>query len=103
MVLDNYRTHKHPEVQAWLRAHPRIHLHFTPTSASWMNQVETWFSIVHRKAIRRGVFRSVPHLKDAIERFIDNWNARRHPFVWVKTADEILARANQKAISAAVH
>jgi len=67
-----------------------------------MNQVETWFSIVHRKAIRRGVFRSVPHLKDAIQRFIDSWNARRHPFVWVKTADEILANANQKAISAAV-
>jgi transposase len=103
MVLDNYRTHKHPVVQAWLHTHPRIHLHFTPTSASWMNQVETWFSIVHRKAIRRGVFRSVPHLKDAIQRFIDSWNARRHPFVWVKTADEILAHANQKAISAAVH
>jgi transposase len=103
MVLDNYRTHKHPVVQAWLHTHPRIHLHFTPTSASWMNQVETWFSIVHRKAIRRGVFRSVPHLKDAIQRFIDSWNARRHPFVWVKTADEILAHANQKAISAALH
>ena len=103
MVLDNYRTHTHPEVRVWLDAHPRIQRHFTPTSASWMNQVETWFSIVHRKAIRRGVFRSVPHLKDAIQRFIDSWNARRHPFVWVKTADEILARANQKAISAAVH
>jgi hypothetical protein len=90
-------------VQAWLHTHPRIYLHFTPISASWMNQVETWFSIVHRKAIRRGVFRSVPHLKDAIQRFIDNWNARRHPFVRVKTADEILTHANQKAISAAVH
>ena len=103
MVLDNYRTHKHPEVRTWLAAHPRFHLHFTPTSASWMNQVETWFSIVHRKAIRRGVFRSVPHLKDAIQRFIDSWNAHRHPFVWVKTAEQILTRANQKAISAAVH
>ena len=103
LVLDNYRTHKHPEVQLWLREYPRIHLHFTPTSASWLNQVETYFSIVHRKAIRRGVFRSVPHLKDAIQRFIDSWNPHRHPFAWVKTADEILAHANQKAISAAVH
>jgi transposase len=103
MVLDNYRTHKHPEVQEWLQKHPRVHLHFTPTSASWMNQVETWFSIIHRKAIRRGVFRSVPHLKDAIQRFIDAWNAKKHPFVWVKTADQILARANHQAISAVLH
>jgi DDE superfamily endonuclease len=84
-------------VQIWLRTHPRIHLHFTPTSTSWLNQVETWFSIVHRKAIRRGVLRSVPHLKDAIQRFIDSWNTHRHPFAWVKTADEILVHANQKA------
>lgn len=103
LVLDNYRTHKHPEVQLWLSKHPRIRLHFTPTSASWMNQVETWFSIVHRTAIRRGVFRSVPHLKDAVQRFIDTWNAHKHPFHWVKNADEILTRANQKAISAVLH
>jgi len=103
LVLDNYGTHKHPEVQAWLQRHPRVHLHFTPTSASWMNQVETWFSIIHRKAIRRGVFRSVPHLKDAIQRFIDAWNAKKHPFVWVKTADQILARANHQPISAVLH
>jgi transposase len=102
-VLDNYRTHKHPEVQQWLRRHRRIHLHFTPASASWLNQVETWFSIVHRKAIRRGVFRSVGHLKDAIQRFLDAWNSQCHPFAWVKTADDILSRANAKAISSAVH
>ena len=103
LVLDNYRTHKHPEVQLWLQHHPRIHLHFTPTSASWLNQVETWFSIVHRKAIRRGVFRSVPHLKDAIQRFLDAWNSRCRPFAWIKSADEILAKINVKAISAEVH
>lgn len=103
LVLDNYRTHKHPEVVAWLERHPRFHLHFTPTSASWLNQVETWFSIVHRKAIHRGVFRSVAHLKDAIQRFLDAWNDAKHPFSWVKTADEILERAKPKAISGAAH
>jgi transposase len=103
LVLDNYRTHKHPEVQAWLAHHPRFHLHFTPTSSSWLNQVETWFSIVHRKAIRRGVFRSVAHLKDAIQRFLDAWNEHKHPFVWVKTADQVLRRYNQKLISGPVH
>lgn len=103
LVLDNYRTHKHPEVQAWLAHHPRFKLHFTPTSASWLNQVETWFSIVHRKAIRRGVFRSVAHLKDAIQRFLDAWNRNCHPFAWVKTADQILGPSNPKAISGSVH
>lgn len=103
LVLDNYRTHKHPDVQRWLRRHRRIHLHFTPTSASWLNQVETWFSIVHRKALRRGVFRSVAQLKDAIQRFLDAWNSQCRPFAWVKTADEILGRINVKAISAGVH
>jgi transposase len=103
LVLDNYRTHKHPVVRAWLDLHPRFTLHFTPTSASWMNQVETWFSIVHRKTVRRGVFRSIAHLQDAIHRFPDAWNAKKHPFAWVKTADEILARAKPKAISGAVH
>ena len=103
LVLDNYRTHKHPDVQLWLARHPRFHLHFTPTSASWLNQVETWFSIVHRKAIRRGVFRSVAHLKDAIQRFLDAWNENKRPFAWVKTADDVLHRAKPKAISAAQH
>jgi hypothetical protein len=64
---------------------------------------ETWFSIVHRKAIRRGVFRSVGHLKDAIQRFLDAWNTNCHPFAWVKTADQILGRTNAKATSVAVH
>jgi transposase len=103
LVLDNYRTHKHPEVVAWLARHRRFHLHFTPTSASWMNQVETWFSILHRKTIRRGVFRSVGSLKDAVHRFLDAWNDNKHPFVWVKTPDQILAKAKPKAISASMH
>ena len=73
-----------------------------PCPACWLNQVETWFSIVHRKAIRRGVFRSVAHLKDAIQRFLDAWNERKHHFVWVKTADQVLRRYNQKPISGPV-
>ncbi len=103
LVLDNYRTHKHPVVRDWLEHHPRFHLHFTPTSASWMNQVETWFSIVHRKAVRRGVFRSVAHLKDAINRFLDAWNLNKHPFTWVQSAEEILRHAKPKAISGPAH
>src|SRR5487761_7235 len=103
MVLDNYRTHKHPVVREWLEANPRFHLHFTPTSASWMNQVETWFSILQRKTIRRGVFRSVGSLQSAVHRFIDAWNDHKKPFAWVRTSDEILAKAIPKAISAGLH
>ena len=103
MVLDNYRTHKHPVVREWLEANPRFHLHFTPTSASWMNQVETWFSILQRKTIRRGVFRSVGSLQSAVHRFIDAWNDPKKPFAWVRTSDEILAKAIPKAISAGLH
>src|SRR5665213_1117329 len=74
LVVDNYRTHKHPVVRAWLADNPRIHLHFTPIGGSWMNQVETWFSILQRRAIARGVFRSVPALVAAIGRFLTGWN-----------------------------
>ena len=103
LIVDNSHTHKNIETQRWLERHPRFHLHFTPTSASWLNQVEGWFSLLSRRAIRRGVFRSVAQLVDAIQRFIQAWNANRHPFVWVKTADEILTKANPKAISGSVH
>jgi transposase len=103
LVLDNYHTHKHPVVREWLEHHPRFHLHFTPTSASWMNQVETWFSILQRRAIRRGVFRSVAVLRAAIQRFLDGWNDEAHPFSWVKTADEILVKAKRQPISASAH
>ncbi|MGH7667059.1 MAG: transposase, partial [Candidatus Dormibacteria bacterium] len=101
--LDNYGTHKHPAVREWLRHHPRFHLHFTPTSASWMNQVETWFSLLERKAIRRGVFHSVAALRNAIQRFLDAWNDHKHPFSWVKTPEQILSKAKQKPISGTGH
>ena len=86
-------THKTPDVLAWLARHPRITFHFTPTTASWMNQVETWFGILTRQAIRRGSFRSVKELIARIEVFTASWNAGASPFAWVKTADEILAKA----------
>jgi transposase len=93
IVCDNYATHKHPNVQAWLAKHPRITLHFTPTSGSWLNLVEIFFGIITRQAIRRGTFTSVKELIAAIETFIDGWNERCRPFVWTKTADEILTKA----------
>jgi transposase len=90
IVVDNYGTHKHPDVRAWLAKNPRITLHFTPTSGSWLNMVEIFFSIITRQAIRRGSFTSVKDLITAIENFIDGWNDRCHPFTWTKTADELL-------------
>jgi transposase-like protein len=103
VVLDNYHTHKHPEITAWLEKNPRVQLHFTPTSGSWLNLVEVFFGIITRQAIRRGSFDSVPQLVAAISRFIDGWNDRRHPFVWTKTAEEILPHATRKRISDAGH
>ncbi len=91
VVVDNYATHKHPDVEAWLAKHRRITLHFTPTSASWLNLVEVFFSIISRQAIRRGSFASVKELMEAIRRFIDGWNDRCHPFTWTKTSDELLS------------
>jgi transposase/transposase-like protein len=96
VVCDNYRTHKHPKVRDWLAANPRITLHFTPTSGSWMNMVEIFFGIITRQAIRRGSFDSVRDLVAAIGRFIDGWNDRCEPFTWTKDADQILAKAIRK-------
>jgi transposase len=90
LVVDNYATHNHPAVRAWLARNPRITLHFTPTSGSWLNLVEVFFSIITRQAIRRGSFGSVKDLIAAIGAFIDGWNERCHPFVWTKAADELL-------------
>jgi transposase len=90
IVCDNYATHKHPNVRAWLDRNPRITLHFTPTSGSWLNMVEIFFGIITRQAIRRGSFTSVKDLIAAIRTFIDGWNDRCEPFTWTKTADEIL-------------
>jgi transposase len=93
IVCDNYGTHKHPKVRAWLAPHARIQLHFTPTGGSWLNMVEVFFSIITRQAIRRGSFTSVKDLIAAIEAFIDGWNDRCQPFVWTKTADQLLPHA----------
>ena len=87
VVCDNYATHKHPAVKAWLARNPRITLHFTPTSGSWLNMVEIFFGIITRQAIRRGTFTSVKDLIEAITAFIDGWNERCQPFVWTKNAD----------------
>ena len=93
IVLDNYHTHKHDDINRWLAKHPRITLHFTPTSGSWLNLVEVFFSIITRQAIRRGSFDSVKQLVAAIRAFIDGYNERCRPFAWTKTADKILPRA----------
>ena len=103
VVVDNYHTHKHPEINAWLAKNPRITLHFTPTSGSWLNLVEVFFGIITRQAIRRGSFDSVKELVAAISAFIDGWNDRCHPFTWTKTADEILPHATRKRDSDARH
>jgi len=103
VVADNYATHKHPAVHAWLAKHPRVRMHFTPTSGSWLNLVEVFFGIITRQAIRRGTFTSVKDLIAAIETFIDAWNDRCQPFVWTKTADEILTKANRKVTSNTRH
>ena len=103
VVADNYSAHKHADVKKWLAKNPRIHLHFTPTHSSWMNLVEVFFAIITRQAIRRGSYRSVRDLTDAIRRFIHAWNQRCEPFVWTKTADEILARANRQTTSVTDH
>jgi transposase len=99
VVLDNYHTHKHDDINRWLAKHPRITLHFTPTSGSWLNLVEVFFGIITRQAIRRGSFDSVKQLVGAIRTFIDGWNDRCHPFIWTKTADEILPHATRKPTS----
>jgi transposase len=93
VVADNYATHKHPKIKAWLARNPRVTMHFTPTSGSWLNMVEIFFGIITRQAIRRGTFTSVKDLVAAIETFIDGWNERCEPFVWTKTADEIVSKA----------
>ena len=103
LVMDNYAAHKHPNVQAWLAANPRVVCHFTPTHASWMNLVEVWFSLIERQAIHRGSFGSVKDLNAKIRTYINGWNERCHPFVWTKTADHILKKANRKQTSNAGH
>ncbi len=95
VACDNYATHKHAGVRAWLEKNPRITLHFTPTGCSWINLVECFFSIITRQAIRRGSCTSVRQLTDTIGAFIDGWNDHPHPFTWTKDADEILGKINR--------
>src|ERR1700716_1886577 len=94
-IADNYATHKHPKVKQWLADHPRWVFHFTPTSASWLNAVEGFFSIITRRQIRRGVFKSVADLENAIRRYIREHNQSSKPFVWTKPADTILAKLSR--------
>ncbi len=102
LIVDNYATHKHPKVKAWLAKNPRFHIHFTPTSASWLNMVERFFRDITVRSLRSGVFHSVPELIGAIETYIASYNSNPTPFVWTAQAADILAkvsRARQKLIS----
>jgi len=92
LVADNYATHKHPTVKAWLAKHPRFHMHFTPTSASWLNQVERFLGLITQDRIRRGVFKSVSELEAAIQDYLDHHNADPKPFVWTAAAADILQK-----------
>ena len=99
LVLDNYGTHKHPNVKTWLAKHPRFHLHFTPTSSSWLNLVERWFRELTDKAIRRGVFPSVDHLIGAIDEYVDKHNADPKPFTWTASAESIIEKVERGRVA----
>jgi transposase len=103
VVLDNYHTHKHADINQWLEKNPRITLHFTPTSGSWLNLVEVFFGIITRQAIRRGSFDSVRQLTAAIRAFITAYNERCQPFTWTKTADQLLEHATRQPTSETRH
>jgi transposase len=92
LICDNYSTHKAPAIVAWLAAHPRFHMHFTPTYSSWLNQVERWFGLLTDKQLRRGAHRSIQALEKDIRTWTEQWNTNPKPFTWTKTADEILDR-----------
>ena len=95
LIVDNYGTHKHANVRAWLKRHPRFVLHFVPTSSSWLNLVERWFGVLDDKAMRRGVFRSVADLKVAIDEFLTGWNKNPKPFVWTATVESITEKLSR--------
>ena len=95
LILDNYATHKHPDVQRWLNSHKRFHLHFTPTSSSWLNQVERWFRDLTDKNLRRGIFGSVPDLIASIEKYLAVTNNSPKPYIWTATAESILAKVQR--------
>ena len=91
VIVDNYATHKHPDVMEWIEKHPRFVFHFTPTSASWLNAIEGLFATLTKRRFKRGVFRSLQELKDAIHRFLDDINANPKPFTWTKDPNKIIA------------
>ena len=95
LIVDNYATHKHPRVKSWLAKHPRFHLHFTPTSASWLNMVERFFRDLTEKRLRRGVFQSLPELTDAMSEYIRKHNAAPKPFIWTASATDILEKVSR--------
>jgi transposase len=95
LIADNYATHKHAKVRAWLKRHPRFHMHFTPTSASWLNQVERFFGLLTEDRIRRGVFRSLAELEAAIEDYLAHHNLDPKPFVWTASATSILEKVRR--------
>jgi ribosomal protein L24E len=104
LIIDNYATHKHPRVTSWLRRHPRFHLHFIPTSSSWLNMVERWFREITDKRIRRGSFASVPELIVAIEAYLAGHNQNPRIFTWTATAERILAKvAKSKEVLGTLH
>src|SRR6266700_5519362 len=104
LTVDNYSTHKHPKVKQWIQGHKRFHLHFTPTSSSWLNLVERWFGEITRKRIRRGIFKSVNELIEAIQNYIKINNEKPKPFVWTKRVEEILEKVNHcKASTVTAH
>ena len=92
LIVDNYSTHKHPKVRNWLKRHKRFHMHFIPTSSSWLNVIERWFRDLTHNRIRNGVFRSVAQLVDAIRRYVDHHNTNPTSFVWTKKAEDILQK-----------
>ena len=95
LVVDNYATHKHPKIKRWLAAHPRYQVHYTPTYASWLNQVEIWFNIITQRAIRRGTFRNVKALVAKIDEFVSQYNRTSHPFAWTATAESIIGKVRR--------
>ncbi len=105
LIIDNYATHKHARVRAWLARRPRYHIHFTPTYASWLNQVERWFGLITQQAIRRGSFRNVRELVDRIDKFVTRYNTTANPFSWTATPESIFAKLQRlgKAINGTPH
>lgn len=99
LIVDNYATHKHPKVKSWLKRHPRFHIHFTPTSSSWLNVIERWFRDITQRRIRNGVFRSVTELEEAIRDYIAHHNANPNTFVWTKKAEDILEKVARARLS----